>query len=232
LNHNHFYFDTLKNKFRKWVNPFDLKTRLNWFSSQLDILNIESKLVLEVGCGLGDFSTLIMEKSGNPVPFDIGKNLVKEASKKFSNCVNGDALNLPFKDNSIAFILSSECIEHTSNPIIAIKEMSRVLMRDGVIVLTTPNSVWRWTVTVAKFLKLRKFNGIENWLSRKAVRRTLKKLELEVLAEEGLYILPFQFRTLWRFLKWINKRGQILKPWMINQCWVAKKANNKNMNKE
>ena len=33
------YFDTISDKFEKWVNPFDLKTRLNWFATQFDSID-------------------------------------------------------------------------------------------------------------------------------------------------------------------------------------------------
>lgn len=217
------YFDTIFDKFEEWVNPFDLKTRLNWFSSQFDLIDLKGKLVLDVGCGLGNFSKLVKERCGRPVPFDIGSHLIMTLSKELSNCVKGNALNLPFKNDSFEVIISSECIEHTCNPIKAIKEMTRVLASDGIIILTTPNRIWRWSIPIAKLLKLRKFNGIENWLSRKAVREAFKDLNTEIIVDKGFYLFPFQFRIFWPLLEWFNKKGQLLKPWMINQCWVAKK---------
>ena len=223
------YFDSISDKFEEWVNPFDLTSRLNWFSNQFDSIEIKDKLVLDVGCGMGSFSKLVRAKCGIPVPFDISRRLIMKISGDLINCVNGDAMDLPFKDNSFELVVSSECIEHTCNPTKAIKEMERVLAPDGIIILTTPNKIWRWTIPIAKLLRLRNFNGIENWLSRKAVRRALKNLGMEILFEDGLYLFPFQFHIFWPLLEWLNKSGHLLKSLMINQCWVVKKSSIKNI---
>jgi 2-polyprenyl-3-methyl-5-hydroxy-6-metoxy-1,4-benzoquinol methylase len=46
----------------------------------------------------------------------------------------------PFKDNTFDIVLFMEVMEHLGvNPIHALKEANRVLKKDGVMVLTTPN---------------------------------------------------------------------------------------------
>ena len=47
--------------------------------------------------------------------------------------------------------------------------------------------------------------------------------ELRPLAEEGLFILPFQIKPLWPLISWFNRHGQAFRKWMINQCWMARK---------
>ena len=59
-----------------------------------------------------------------------------------TNIVQCDIENqlFPFKDNTFDIILCMEIIEHLGvNPIHAIKEANRVLKKDGIMVLTTPN---------------------------------------------------------------------------------------------
>ncbi len=218
------YFDSIAENFEDWINPFDLNTRLRWFDSQLDRFNLQGKLVLDVGCGLGHFSGLVAKRGGSPVCLDFAGKLLRKVNSKISRCVQADALSLPFKDNSFPFIISSECIEHTLEPLKAIKEMLRVLSPNGIVILSTPNYVWRWSIAVAEGLGIRKFEGIENFLPRREIYNVFIEAGAEILIAEGLHLFPFQLYPLHPIIRWFNKHGQALRGLMINQCWVARKA--------
>lgn len=47
--------------------------------------------------------------------------------------------HLPYEDNSFDLITCSEVIEHLENHRQVLREMSRILKRDGLLILTTPN---------------------------------------------------------------------------------------------
>ena len=53
--------------------------------------------------------------------------------------MSGDIFRLPFEDNSVDIIISSEVVEHLPDPMPAICEMARVLKPDGYAMVTTPN---------------------------------------------------------------------------------------------
>jgi ubiquinone/menaquinone biosynthesis C-methylase UbiE len=221
---NPYYFDNISDNFEEWINPFDLATRLYWFASQLDHLEFSGKRVLDVGCGLGYFSRLVAERGGHPFSLDIAAKLLQKIKGEIDNCIQGTALGLPFQDGIFSIVISSECIEHTQNPILAIQEMVRVLCPGGILLFSTPNYLWRWSVKLGESLKLRRFSGIENWLTRRQVRQTLTESGTEIVLDQGLYLAPFQFRQLWPLLEWSNKHAQALRHIMINQCWVARKS--------
>ena len=61
------YFDSISGDYKTWVNQFDLNSRLDWFASQLCRSDIEEKVVLDIGCGPGYFSGLVMERGGRPI---------------------------------------------------------------------------------------------------------------------------------------------------------------------
>lgn len=64
--------------------------------------------------------------------------------KRFSNVnILADAHNLPFKENCFKKIFAFEVLEHLNSPIIALREMKRVSVKYGVIILTVPNA-WYW----------------------------------------------------------------------------------------
>ena len=217
------YFDTIAKDFKSWINPFDLSSRLNWFGTQLDKLDLGQKPVLDVGCGLGYFSKLAADRGGKPVALDFAGELLEQIKDERIKCIKADALELPFSDGEFPFVISSECIEHTPDPLRALGEMMRVLAPGGTLICSMPNYAWRWAITASEKLNLRKFRGIENWLRRGQVRDFFIKNDAEVLAEEGLFILPFQIKPLWPLISWFNRHGQAFRKWMINQCWMARK---------
>ncbi len=49
-----------------------------------------------------------------------------------------DIIDIPLEDESVDIILCSEVFEHLKNPILAIKESSRLLKKGGRLLLTTP----------------------------------------------------------------------------------------------
>ena len=53
--------------------------------------------------------------------------------------LSGDIFHLPFPDESVDVILSSEVIEHLPDPLPALREMARVLKPGGYAMVTTPN---------------------------------------------------------------------------------------------
>jgi len=68
--------------------------------------------------------------------------------------ITADASTIPVADNSISRIISDNVLEHISDPRSAVKEMHRILLKDGVVYISTPfvypfhaspNDYQRWT---------------------------------------------------------------------------------------
>lgn len=217
------FFDSIADDFLDRMNQFDQETRVDWFDKALSTQPVTHSTMLDVGAGLGHFSVVAERHGASVVPIDIAPRLVDRLRERFPAATVASATCLPFETGTVDFVVSSECIEHTSDPRQAVREMLRVLRPGGVLFLTTPNLLWRWSVGLAELLGIRRFEGIENWLSRRALRRTIVENSGEIIGAAGLYILPFQLTPLLPVIRLINDRGQWLKPLMINQCWIARK---------
>jgi SAM-dependent methyltransferase len=80
---------------------------------------------------------------GDRPPLDVGVDLSPVASPWMSRAyrlmVKGDALRLPFADDTFAFVLCNSVIEHLPDDRAALKEMGRVLKRGGRLVVATPS---------------------------------------------------------------------------------------------
>ena len=217
------FFDSIADDFLERMNPFDQDARVTWFERAVATQPLAHATIVDVGAGLGHFSRVARRHAAVVVPIDIAPRLVQRLRSAFPAAMVASATDLPLATGSVDFVVSSECIEHTRDPHRAVREMLRVLRPGGVLFLTTPNLVWRWSVAVAELLRIRRFEGIENWLSRPALRRTIVESGGEIIEAGGLHILPFQLTPILPLIRLANERAQWLKPLMINQCWIVRK---------
>lgn len=183
------------------------------------------KDALDVGCGLGFFSKRLHDRGANVLAADLGPSLV-ERTIKLVGCEGrvADALRLEetLGANRFDLVVSSECIEHTPDPYRAVRQMCRVLKPGGYLSLSTPNIVWSPVVKLASALKLRPFDGLENFSSWSGLRRVLAESGMTVVREHGLHLFPFQFR-LHGLSTWCDNHMQFTRGLMINICILAQK---------
>jgi len=181
--------------------------------------------VLDVGCGIGHFSQRLMDRGAEVTACDLGPNLVEQTRQRVGcRAVVADALELvrQFGRDRFDVVVSSECIEHTPDPSEALRQMAAVLRPGGWISVSTPNLLWYPIVRAATVLKLRPFDGHENFSTWRGMRRTLAESGVEVVSEKGIHLIPFQLR-LHRLSRWLDQRLQSARFGMINICLLGRK---------
>lgn len=101
--------------------------------------------VLDAGCGFGLYCMEMASRDfQGVVGIDVDLNRVKASTEAATNLglscdfLVADAENLPFKEGSFQLVLSSEVIEHLHDDESAVKEISRVLAKQGNLCLSTP----------------------------------------------------------------------------------------------
>jgi ubiquinone/menaquinone biosynthesis C-methylase UbiE len=94
-------------------------------------------LILDVGCGIGDFAINDVKKI---IGIDHNKISLTIAKKRGCQVVNGDILKMPFKDNFFDGVFCAHIIEHfnSSQARTLLNEINRVLKKRGIFVLQTP----------------------------------------------------------------------------------------------
>src|SRR5690606_15539537 len=112
--------------------------------------------------------------------------------------------------------------EHTPAPAVAVRSMTEVVESGGWISLSTPNLVWQPVVRTASFLRLRRFDGYENFSTFRSLTRELEAGGFEVEESRGLHPWPFQL-PLHGLARLVEERCQIAKAGMINLCVFARK---------
>lgn len=107
----------------------------------LDLVNkINPEIILDVGCGGGIFVRELKEKFkifGCDISIDLLLNIPKDNLK--NNFLASRAENLPFKDETINLVICSELLEHTKELELSLEEISRVLKKNGHLIITVPN---------------------------------------------------------------------------------------------
>lgn len=105
---------------------------------------IKQGKVLDVGCAYG-FMLQKLPDSFEKFGVDISEHAIAEAKKRLPNAtlkVSGAEETLPFPENFFDIIMCNDVIEHLENPRIALENIRRVLKRDGILYLNTPNLNW------------------------------------------------------------------------------------------
>jgi ubiquinone/menaquinone biosynthesis C-methylase UbiE len=221
-----FFYTEIAEQFDELMNPYDLQRRLEVVFDELLTQDLSGRRLLDVGCGTGHFSKVAASRGAVVTSLDVGDSLLRQAlSKAPVRPVVGDALALPFRDGSFAIVVSSEAIEHTVSPQHAVTEMARVLEPRGLLALTCPNWVWKWSVLLMNALRARPFQGHENFPGYFQLPRMVRVAGLQVLTHRGLHPWPFQFRVLNGLSRRTDRAlgNGALGSLMINQAVLARK---------
>ncbi len=109
--------------------------------------NLKECKVLDYGCGKGHIIECFLRKGIQISGVDMSEEEVRIVNEKYKENPNFggvrlfDGEKLPFPDDEFDFITCTECIEHVLDMHVTtlLTELHRVLKKDGVILVTTPN---------------------------------------------------------------------------------------------
>lgn len=99
--------------------------------------------VLDVACGEGYGSWILANSALDVVGVDIAVDAVMHAREKYTNAnirfVEASAAKLPFDDDMFDAVVSFETIEHLDLHHEMLSEIKRVLKKDGLLIISSPN---------------------------------------------------------------------------------------------
>jgi DNA gyrase subunit B len=121
----------IKSQFGQRAATFESSAK--WVKNK-DLLELHSKLagilpgdlVLEVCCGTGVVGERLAREGAKVAGLDISLSMLEGAKNKLDYCVNGQAEQLPFRDNSFDVVVCRQAF-HFLDAFPAVREMFRVV---------------------------------------------------------------------------------------------------------
>ncbi len=177
--------------------------------------------ILDLGCGFGAYSSVLMRDGLNCVGCDINLEYLRQAKTQSLPVVNVDSA-LPFGDRSFDSVLIFEVLEHVSDVDRVLGEAFRVARKN--VLITVPNSedielMKTNDVTYAHMLSsdhLHFFDSasLENLLSRYSNRVSIER-------SDPIYPFWFVGRSLPFYALRLMFRSGLLKPRFFSRLYAV-----------
>jgi len=186
---------------------------------------------LDVGSGIGNNIGTLLEFFNNITATDISKGALRLSSEKFkNNNINFEVANLqkmPFADNSFDLVICTEVIEHCENPVEALKELKRILKKDGYLIISAPNyfnfaGLYK-SISEKMFNRLwdawgNHENGVENFITCNKLKKYFNNLNLEIIADRGGDLIRSWLPFFKKYYNFIDKHPSL----RLNKKWPFK----------
>ena len=98
---------------------------------------------------------------------------------------------LPFASSSFDVVMSLETLEHVPDPLLFLQEIRRILVSNGILVMSLPPSAAEWTSVINNLLKFHHGEGPHRFIAPSEVKSMLGEAGLELLDYRGTLFLPF-----------------------------------------
>lgn len=221
---NTLYYEQIGADFDNWISDYDTDRRKVLIFKKLLGECLQDRDVLEVGCGTGRITQALSEAGARVTVNDISDELTKKVAQAYScHTLFGDVAEMTEEPGRFDVVVSSEVVEHTVQPYAFLGGLGRLVKPGGVLVLTTPNKLWYPVLMLAQTLKIRKFQGIENWLWPVEARAALESQGFQVEQLSGCHLFPWQIPGAKSVLPLLDRFGDKLYPLMINFGLRARK---------
>jgi SAM-dependent methyltransferase len=208
-------------------------------------LNNPHPRILDVGCGTGA-NLKMLAAYGTAEGVDISPQAVEFCRERGLDSVKLGAIeHLPYEDGSFELVTALDVIEHLDDDVAGLREMRRVLGRDGRVLVFVPAFMFLWGVqddvsnhrrryTLAGLLKAVESAGFSiEWSSYAnvsfflpvlLVRSVMRWFGLRAATEYGINIslMNRPFSSLFAAERFVFKRGRI--PFGVSAVCIARRV--------
>jgi demethylmenaquinone methyltransferase/2-methoxy-6-polyprenyl-1,4-benzoquinol methylase len=141
----HSVFEKIYGNYDKMNSVISFQQHLRWRKDTMKKMNVQKgSKALDVCCGTADWSIALAEavgENGKVVGLDFSKNMLKIGEGKIKDrklkqveLVHGNAMELPFADNSFDYVTIGFGLRNVPDYLQVLKEMHRVAKPGGIAV--------------------------------------------------------------------------------------------------
>ena len=211
----------------------------------LPMLNNHNPRILDVGCGTGA-NLKMLSAFGKADGVDISEQAVDFCRERGLNSVKlGAAEELPYENASFELVTALDVVEHLDDDVAGLREMRRVLGRDGRLLLFVPAFMFLWGVqddvsnhrrryTLPHLLRVveeagfaiewSSYANISFFMPVLLVRSVMRWLSLSAATEYGINISLMNGPFSWLFgaERFVLKRGRL--PFGVSAVCIARRV--------
>jgi SAM-dependent methyltransferase len=186
--------------------------------------------VLDLGCGLGSFLAILRHQRVESIglDLDLSRTARAAASAPGARLAVGDALRVPFADETFDGIVMGELLEHLREDGAALREARRLLRPGGVLAISVPHEGYPfWWDPVARVLAwmgappLRRGPYVGIWHGHRRLYRPeplARMVEssgflVEAVEESTHRCLPFHHFLVYGLGRWLLEKGWLPALW-------------------
>lgn len=169
-------------------------------SAKKILKNYKFKNFLDIGCASGYMLSQIQQTYPDTEYFgvDVYGNAIQFAKRNYPDIKFQVAFaeKLPFRQESFDLITFYETIEHVENPLLALKEIRRVLKKDGISIVSMDSGnllfrlVWFvWENTTGKAWKGAHLHPFHHNELEKLIRKTGLRIKKKLFTHLGMEVI-------------------------------------------
>ncbi|MBI3627207.1 MAG: class I SAM-dependent methyltransferase [Candidatus Sungbacteria bacterium] len=223
--------DEITGHFDAIAAEYDYWKKKNWYYYR-ELESIASRevrpsdRVLDAGCGTG--SMLAAVSSAEGVGVDISPQMIQIA-----NVRHGDQKNLSFyatdivdfsTDRPFEVILFFDVIEHLEKPAEVIKTLSRLVKKNGKLIITMANPAWEPILMLGEKLKLKMKEGPHHRISIGAFRAMLERAGFHITKTETRLLIPKYIPFISNLINKLAARIPIVRDWGVIKVFIASRV--------
>jgi len=196
--------------FKKAVNFSEIIYMEDIFFNWLKTNELRGR-ALDQGCGTGFYTIMLSRFGFETTGVEISKILLEECKRNLdkldlnAELVKRDIRDMLFENDYFDLIVSGGIVEHFPETEKALDEISRVLKKDGVLLIHVPHMITSFTLLkkIQQLLGLWKI-GYEKSFTKRKFRKMLEKRGLKVVKFSLPSLKPSRSKFVYFVMKFLN----------------------------
>ena len=181
---------------------------------------VKGKKILDLGCGTGIYARILKKRGAKVQGIDISPKMIEIARQnvKGVDFRIGSVYNLPYKSGTFDIVLASLVVHYFGNLNKALKEIRRVLKKNGVFIFSSDNPVMAATRGIKG--KPRRYRVFGNYFKEGKFYKHWPRVGIR---------MPYQHFTFQTWIKTIVRNGFMLEDFIDTKTIKAAEKHDRSM---